>query len=459
MKIQFPEPSVFEDKVLACWIGKNCGGTLGGPLEKAYSQEEPFDIDFYPVIQEGGIPNDDLEIQLVWLKALEDLGFNLKAADMAAYWLDHVGYNPDEYGFMKTNLRLGLRPPVSGFYNNYFKHSMGCPIRTEIWACIAPGNPRLAAAYSLEDSICDHAGGESICGSLFNVTVESAAFVLQDRDILIDIGLSYIPEKSVTARCIRAALKAHKDGEDWLGARKRILEIGWNHNAQYSPPNIAFQVLGWLYGSEFGESLCRAVNCGYDTDCTGATLGSILGIVGGTKAISDKWTSPLGDGISTSDSRRGVKHFYTGPNPVPLTITELTTRVLVLQRKLEALLGKPSGELADLYADAAILARANASPTAVPFELPPRSGLSLDCLDSPRIEAEATKEILKQDKSAVVVMISAMDQIHLVMEAINAGARDYIQKPFHSEDVLNVLPRAIRGELPDAPSTLAPRAG
>ncbi len=73
---------------------------------------------------------------------------------------------------------------------------------------------------------------------------------------------------------------------------------------------------------------------------------------------------------------------------------------------------------------------------------------------------DATKEIMKQDKNAVVVMISAMDQIHLVMEAIHVGAKDYIQKPFHSEDVYNVLSRAIRGESsPDAPSTLAPRAG
>lgn len=59
---------------------------------------------------------------------------------------------------------------------------------------------------------------------------------------------------------------------------------------------------------------------------------------------------------------------------------------------------------------------------------------------------DATKQILKQDKNAIVVMISAMDQIHLVMEAINAGAKDYIQKPFHSEDISNVLSRAIDGE-------------
>ncbi|MBS1961891.1 MAG: response regulator [Bdellovibrionales bacterium] len=73
---------------------------------------------------------------------------------------------------------------------------------------------------------------------------------------------------------------------------------------------------------------------------------------------------------------------------------------------------------------------------------------------------DATKEILKRDKQAIVVMISAMDQIHLVMEAINAGAKDYIQKPFHSGDIHQVISRALRGESnPEAPATLAPRAG
>jgi len=59
---------------------------------------------------------------------------------------------------------------------------------------------------------------------------------------------------------------------------------------------------------------------------------------------------------------------------------------------------------------------------------------------------EATKQIMKLDRNAVVVMISAMDQIHLVMESIHVGAKDNIQKTFPSEDVRNVMERALRGE-------------
>jgi len=128
----------YVSKTLGCWMGKNAGGTLGGPVE---GRREILSLDWYPVVQVGGIPNDDLEVQLVWLHALETRGLHLSAEDFAAEWLDHYLPNWDEYGFGKTNVRKGLLPPLSGAFNNKFSTSMGCPIRSEIWACIAPGIP------------------------------------------------------------------------------------------------------------------------------------------------------------------------------------------------------------------------------------------------------------------------------------------------------------------------------
>jgi two-component system chemotaxis response regulator CheY len=52
---------------------------------------------------------------------------------------------------------------------------------------------------------------------------------------------------------------------------------------------------------------------------------------------------------------------------------------------------------------------------------------------------EAVREILKADASAMVVMCSALGQESLVMEAIEAGALDFIVKPFRAEDVLAVV--------------------
>lgn len=56
---------------------------------------------------------------------------------------------------------------------------------------------------------------------------------------------------------------------------------------------------------------------------------------------------------------------------------------------------------------------------------------------------EATKEILAEFPGAVIVMCSALGQESLVMEAIEAGAADFIVKPFKSEDVLAVVHKVL----------------
>jgi two-component system chemotaxis response regulator CheY len=56
---------------------------------------------------------------------------------------------------------------------------------------------------------------------------------------------------------------------------------------------------------------------------------------------------------------------------------------------------------------------------------------------------EATREIVKHDAHAVIVMCSALGQESLVMEAIEAGASDFIVKPFKSEDVLSVVKKVL----------------
>jgi two-component system chemotaxis response regulator CheY len=51
----------------------------------------------------------------------------------------------------------------------------------------------------------------------------------------------------------------------------------------------------------------------------------------------------------------------------------------------------------------------------------------------------ATQSILKQDPEAKIVVLSAMMQENLVADAILAGAKDYIIKPFQTEEVMKVM--------------------
>ncbi len=59
---------------------------------------------------------------------------------------------------------------------------------------------------------------------------------------------------------------------------------------------------------------------------------------------------------------------------------------------------------------------------------------------------EATRRLMKADKDARVVIVSAMGQESLVMEAINSGAKDFILKPFSASEVLRTLERALIDE-------------
>lgn len=60
---------------------------------------------------------------------------------------------------------------------------------------------------------------------------------------------------------------------------------------------------------------------------------------------------------------------------------------------------------------------------------------------------EATRRILKTDKDARVIIVSAMGQESLVMEAINVGARDFLLKPFTAQEVVKTVERCISADV------------
>jgi ADP-ribosylglycohydrolase len=71
---------------------------------------------------------------------------------------------------------------------------------------------------------------------------------------------------------------------------------GWCHTI----PNAMIVAASLLMGDgDFGRSVCMAVETGFDTDCNGATVGSVIGIMNGTGSISEEWSSPINDTIYT----------------------------------------------------------------------------------------------------------------------------------------------------------------
>ena len=56
---------------------------------------------------------------------------------------------------------------------------------------------------------------------------------------------------------------------------------------------------------------------------------------------------------------------------------------------------------------------------------------------------DAVREIVKHDPEAKVLMCSAMGQQALVVEAIQAGAKDFVVKPFQPSRVLEAVTRVL----------------
>lgn len=58
---------------------------------------------------------------------------------------------------------------------------------------------------------------------------------------------------------------------------------------------------------------------------------------------------------------------------------------------------------------------------------------------------ETVREIVRKYPSARIVMVSAMGQQALVVESIQAGARDFVVKPFDQTRLLEAIRRALAG--------------
>ena len=69
--------------------------------------------------------------------------------------------------------------------------------------------------------------------------------------------------------------------------------------------------------------------------------------------------------------------------------------------------------------------------------------VTMDIVMPKKSGIEALQEIIATDPQARVVMVSALGQDSLVLEAVEAGARDFIVKPFREDKVLETIRRIV----------------
>ncbi len=287
------EYNQFLDKVHGCWYGKCLGGAAGAPVEGI---KQMIEVEDFTEIFNPDLPNDDLDLQLLWIDVLQKQGTIINSCDLADAWVEKCWYPFSEYGYFLKNYMRGIKPPYSGIVNNsFFKEGMGCPIRSEIWGIISAGNPELASQYAYMDACLDHADN-SVYAEQFLAVVESMAFFENDVNNLVDIGMRFIPEDSKLSACFRMILKMHNEGDCWQSARKSVLDKYSHPDFTNVVQNLGFVLIALLWGKgDMRDTINIALRCGYDTDCTCASAASIVGIIKGYSGLDSEIADLIND--------------------------------------------------------------------------------------------------------------------------------------------------------------------
>ncbi len=273
------------DKVKGCFAGKAAIGTMGAPYEGVKMRME---LKYRSEMTDAMLPNDDLDLQVLWLDVVQKYGADFTPRQLLRRFCEYCDYSPGEYAVMRKNYQCGIYPPYSGSYrNDFYREGMGCPIRSEIWACLAPGEPGKAAEYASRDGILDHSG-ESVFAEMFFAAAEAEAFFEDDLLKIIQAGLSVIPSGCKFAGLVKYVVWLCGRYDDMETVRAFILD-------KYGHPDCTnmFQNMGitlaalLLCGKDPIKTGLTALNCGFDTDCTCASAGAMLGIILGGKKFAE----------------------------------------------------------------------------------------------------------------------------------------------------------------------------
>ena len=257
----------------------------------------------------GGISpsDDDTNYTVLSLKLVEQYGKDFKPVDVMEAWLLYLPYlnvcTAERVAY--RNAAMGLLPPQSADTYNPFREWIGAQIRTDFFGYINPGDPTRAAEMAYRDAVISHVKN-GIYGAMFAAAAIAAAATAETADDILNAGLDVIPAKCRLRRDIDLVRQWYADGLSAEKVMDRIHEAYPPHAAAgwvYTNPNTMIVAMAVLYGQrDFGKSMCLAVQACYDTDCNGATVGSILGMWVGRKAIPEIWLEPFHGKLYTNIS-------------------------------------------------------------------------------------------------------------------------------------------------------------
>ena len=326
-----------KDKILGAWLGRVCGCLLGKPIEGIRTP------DLYPLLKKtGNFPlkryilaseltdeiineckfplrgrcfadtlngkapaDDDTNYTAIGYDIVRRFGRNFTPLNVIDYWVNFQGKNAycTAERVAYRNFVAGYFPPDTAVYKNPYREWIGAQIRGDFFGYINPGDMQTAADMAWRDASISHIKN-GIYGEMFASAMIAAAAVSDSLEDVVRAGISQIPKTSRLYERISALLDFYKAGgsaDDFFADfAKRYNEFS-GHDWCHTISNAEIVAACVLYGEgDFGKSICLAVQQGFDTDCNGATVGSVIGIMKGSSAVGEQWTAPTSFMLETT---------------------------------------------------------------------------------------------------------------------------------------------------------------
>lgn len=279
--------------------------------------------------------DDDIRYTVIGLLMLEEKGTDWNSWDIGKLWHARLTYGqvctaetqaylnfahvteydkPDDWKEKIEWVRMHLNP---------FREWIGAQIRADGLAYGAAAHPELAAEFAWRDASFSHVKN-GIYGEMFVAAMIAAAFAETDAERIVEIGLSEIPANCRLAHDVRKAVAIARTAPDQVELVERIWEAFKHYHPVHTINNAALCAAALVFArGDYELAITTAVLGGWDTDCNGATVGSIMGAMLGGKRLPERWTAKLNDTLYAE-----VSGFH------PIAISECARRSYEVFRKI-----------------------------------------------------------------------------------------------------------------------------
>lgn len=367
------------DKMYGAWLGRCAGCALGKPVETiglkpgapawaalkryltAISPEEwplrdyfprhsPAEAEMPPLSSEPSTrehiaymeTDDDIRYTVLGQVLLRQSGAGFTTADLAGLWFARLPYRSvctaetQAYRNLVLEAVFHPTPPAPYFEENWdwvathlnpYREWIGAQIRVDSYGYAAPGRPELAAEFAWRDARLSHVK-TGIYGAMFCAAMIAASFATTDVRTIIEAGLAEIPATSRLCDAMRKVIAiCERHGCAFANFETIFDEVHsllGHYSTVHTINNAGLCVVALLLsGGDFHKGITTAVMGGWDTDCNGATVGSIVGAISGARLAPSHWTARLNDTLNSE-----IIGYH------PIAISECARRAVEIARKI-----------------------------------------------------------------------------------------------------------------------------